>query len=307
MDRNRRPRLANRNKSTSRLQDCISALLERLEERVLLAATPIITEFLAQNTNGLVDNFGHTSDWLEIYNPNSTTLDLGGYFLTDDPNALNKWPIPVGQTLGGNGYLVIFASGDDIAVPNQPLHTNFQISSAGGFLGLVAPDATTVVSSYDYPEQIANTSYGIAIQSTTSKLLGSGALVKSFIPTNGTLGTTWTSNTFNDSSWRQGTTGVGYETDPLPPPTTQWAVRMVNTAAGPMNTIADATNVLNGVPGSYTITTDISGNYQNVNFGGGGGFAGDWLLPNGATDVNSIGRSFYATRSTAHGTLPFGT
>src|SRR2546421_737313 len=150
MDRNRRPRLANRNKSNSRLRESVSAALERLEERMLLTATPIITEFLADNTSGLVDNHGHTSDWIEIYNPTS----------------------------------------------------------------------------------------GIAIQSTTSKLLGTGALVKTFVPTNGNLGNTWTSNSFVDSSWRQGTTGVGYDTSAVPPPTTQWAVRMVNTAAGPMNTIA---------------------------------------------------------------------
>ena len=136
MDRNRRPRLANRNKSTTSLRASVSAAIERLEERIILAATPLITEFLASNTNGLVDNLGRTSDWIEIYNPNSTALDLGGYFLTDDPNQLNKWQIPAGQPLGGNGYLVVFASGDDIAVPNQPLHTNFQISSSAGFLGM---------------------------------------------------------------------------------------------------------------------------------------------------------------------------
>src|SRR5204862_2141323 len=114
MDRNRRPRFANRNKSTSRLSESVGAILERLEERLILSATPLITEFVASNTNGLVDNFGRTSDWIEIYNPNSTNLDLGGYFLTDDPNNLHKWQIPTGENLGGNGYLVIFASGDDI-------------------------------------------------------------------------------------------------------------------------------------------------------------------------------------------------
>src|SRR5438105_603848 len=142
MDRNRRPRLSNRNKPNSILRSALRSFMEPLEERCLLTADPIITEFLTQNTNGLLDNFGRTSDWIEIYNPNSTTLNLGGYFLTDSPNNLNKWQIPTGESLGGNGYLVVFASGDDIAVANQPLHTNFQLSSSGGFLGLVAPDAT---------------------------------------------------------------------------------------------------------------------------------------------------------------------
>jgi hypothetical protein len=307
MDRNRRPRFASRNRPNSILSKTLRTVLESLEERVLLASSPIITEFVAQNTNGLVDNFGQTSDWLEIYNPNSTPLDLGGYFLTDDVNNPNLWQIPAGQTLGGNGYLVVFATGRDISIPNQPLHTNFQISSGGGYLALVAPDGTTAVSSYDYPEQLANTSYGIAVQSTANKYLGTGAIVKSFVPANGNLGTTWTTNTFNDSSWRQGVTGVGYETDPLPPPTTQWAVRMVNTVAGPMGTIADATNVLNGTGSGYTITTDKSTNYPQVNLAGGGNFTGDYILPNGETNVDAAGRSFYALRATASVTIPVGT
>src|SRR5947199_5934046 len=82
---------------------------------------------------------------------------------------------------------------------------------------------------------------------------------------------------------------------------------MVNTAAGPMNTIADATAVLNGTPNGYTITSDVSGNYQNINFGDTAFFPGDWLLPNGATDGASAGRSFYATRSTANVVIPVGT
>jgi hypothetical protein len=306
MHRNRRPRFANRNKPNFPLPKTLRTLLEPLEERVLLA-NPVITEFLAHNTNGLEDNFGRTSDWLEIYNPNSNTFNLGGYYLTDDLQDLNKWQIPTGQNLGGNGYLVVFASGDDIAVANQPLHTNFQISENAGFLALVAPDGTTVVSSYDYPDQIANTSYGIAVQSTTTKYLGTGALAKSFIPANGNLGTSWTTNSFNDNSWRQGVSGVGYETDPLPPPTTQWAIRMVDTAAGPMNTIADATNVLNGTGSGYTVVSDTSSNYPYVNMAGGGNFAGDYILPNGETNVDAPGRSYYALRVTANVTIPVGT
>jgi len=44
---------------------------------------------------------------------------------------------------------------------------------------------------------------------------------------------------------------------------------MVNTVSGPMGTIADATNVLNGTGAGYTITTDKSSNYSQVNLAGG--------------------------------------
>src|SRR5437867_1262347 len=62
--------------------------LEPLEERLLFSTqtpnTPMITEFLAANNNGLVDNHGHTSDWIEIYNPQVSNFDLSGYYLTDN-------------------------------------------------------------------------------------------------------------------------------------------------------------------------------------------------------------------------------
>jgi hypothetical protein len=35
-----------------------------------------------------------------------------------------------------------------------------------------------------------------------------------FVPTNNTLGTTWTSRTFSDAAWTTGQTGIGYETTP---------------------------------------------------------------------------------------------
>ena len=39
---------------------------EPLEQRQLLAAAPIINEFMARNDGGLRDGDGRTSDWIEI-------------------------------------------------------------------------------------------------------------------------------------------------------------------------------------------------------------------------------------------------
>ena len=39
-------------------------------------STPIISEFLASNQGGLLDAAGESSDWIEIYNPTSTPIDL---------------------------------------------------------------------------------------------------------------------------------------------------------------------------------------------------------------------------------------
>jgi hypothetical protein len=62
---------------------------------LLFAATvpadPIITEFLATNSNVRADSDGSFSDWIELHNPDAAPVDLAGWFLTDDAKALGKW------------------------------------------------------------------------------------------------------------------------------------------------------------------------------------------------------------------------
>ena len=45
----------------------------------------MISEFLAANKNGLTDEDGDYSDWIEIYNPGHRPVNLSGWSLTDDP------------------------------------------------------------------------------------------------------------------------------------------------------------------------------------------------------------------------------
>src|SRR5687767_715902 len=137
MSWNRRPRLAIPHKPTRdsrKLRACLAPVIEMLEKRELLAGEPLITEFLASNSNGLRDQFDRSSDWLAIRNPLSSNFDLSGYHLTDDTGDLTKWTFPTGTNLGGGGYMVVFASGDDVIIPNQPLHTNFELDGGGGYL-----------------------------------------------------------------------------------------------------------------------------------------------------------------------------
>src|SRR2546423_93060 len=72
----------------------------------------IISEFLAHNTSGLVDEDGAYSDWIELYNGGATPVNLGGWYLTDDPANLTKWSFP-GTNIAAKGVMVVFASGKD--------------------------------------------------------------------------------------------------------------------------------------------------------------------------------------------------
>ncbi|MGI9241158.1 MAG: CotH kinase family protein, partial [Verrucomicrobiales bacterium] len=82
-------------------------------------------------------------------------------------------------------------------------------------LALVSPDGTTVIHEYtpSYPLQFDDASYGLAQLGNTSSqtLMETAAPCTVLVPSNGTLGTTWTANGFDDSQWTDGTTGVGYE------------------------------------------------------------------------------------------------
>src|SRR5688572_5590058 len=82
---------------------------ELLESRQMLAANPIITEFMADNKGRLVDGYGAEQDWIEIFNAGDESVNLAGYGLTDNANNLHKWTFPSVDLAPGQ-YLVVYAS-----------------------------------------------------------------------------------------------------------------------------------------------------------------------------------------------------
>ena len=58
---------------------------------------------------GYYDEFQEENDWIEIINSGSNTVNLYNYFMSDDPNNLQKWRFPNYQ-LPANEKILIFAS-----------------------------------------------------------------------------------------------------------------------------------------------------------------------------------------------------
>ena len=58
---------------------------------------------------GYYDEFQEENDWIEIINSGSNTVNLYNYFMSDDPNNLQKWRFPNYQ-LPANEKIIIFAS-----------------------------------------------------------------------------------------------------------------------------------------------------------------------------------------------------
>ncbi|MEE8450305.1 MAG: lamin tail domain-containing protein, partial [Thermoguttaceae bacterium] len=177
---------------------------ESLEQRLALDAAPLaISEFMADNNNTLDDEDGDSSDWIEIRNLTDQTIDLQGWYLTDDPADLTQWQFP-SITLGGDGYQLVFASEKDRTDPAAPLHTNFRLDADGEYLALVYPDGITVAHEYApaYPEQVEDASYGPgAVTSVWDTLVSSDAPVSYHVPVPGDDVHTWTAPSYDDSDW----------------------------------------------------------------------------------------------------------
>jgi hypothetical protein len=120
----------------------------------------VITEFMAVNSKGIVDEDNQYSDWLELYNNTENAIDLAGWYLTDNVTNLKEWQFP-SIIIPKGGYLVVFASDKNRTDPTKNLHTNFKLSGSGEFLAISEPDTTISYSYNPFPTQRQDVSYGI--------------------------------------------------------------------------------------------------------------------------------------------------
>ncbi|WP_442482725.1 CotH kinase family protein [Aeoliella sp. SH292] len=190
---------------------------EKLESRTVFSAAPIITEFVASNDGSLRDGDGNSSDWVEIYNPTSQTINLAGWHLTDRANNLDKWTFPnVPQSILSPGeYLIVFASSQPTETYIDPLgylHADFALGAEGEFLGLTDP-SENIVWSYapSFPQQLTDVSYGV--NPATVELIGDTSITSAWVPTSDVhdagVSPAWTQIAFNDAAWSHSTTGPG--------------------------------------------------------------------------------------------------
>ncbi len=124
---------------------------------------PILSEFTADNANGITDEDGATSDWIEIWNTTTGALNLAGWTLTGN-GALQTpvtWTFPAGVTIPSQGFLRVWASRKNRTTNPSALHTDFTLErAAGSNLALAQPGGAIVSSFSNLPAQRANVSYG---------------------------------------------------------------------------------------------------------------------------------------------------
>jgi Lamin Tail Domain/Chitobiase/beta-hexosaminidase C-terminal domain len=97
-----------------------------------LHAQIVINEYSAANLSTILDNFQKHEDWIELYNGSDSTVNLVGYYLSDDANNPTQWKMPKGASIKAKSQYVIWCSGRDTAVftggSQRTLHANFKLT-----------------------------------------------------------------------------------------------------------------------------------------------------------------------------------
>jgi hypothetical protein len=175
------------------------------------ASSVVISEFMASNNSTLADEDGEYSDWIELYNSSTNTVNLGGWYLADKATNLTHWEFPA-TNLGPSRFLVVFASNKDRRAAGAPLHTNFKLGASGEYLALVMPDGVTKATEFApaFPEQYTDISYGYAMTGAVHTLIAPNAGVRTLVPTSD-IDPGWRLVGYDDSTWASGALGVGYD------------------------------------------------------------------------------------------------
>ncbi len=140
-----------------KINDNISGTQEQPKSNIKL----VINEFLASNDACCADEYGEFDDWLELYNYGTDTIDIAGFYFSDDPAEINKWQIPstdhAKTKIPPKGFLVLWADGQ----PEQGvLHLNFKLSSGGESIVVTEADGQTIIDEYTYGPQTTDISMG---------------------------------------------------------------------------------------------------------------------------------------------------
>jgi hypothetical protein len=102
----------------------------------------VINEWMADNDgpDGFADPLdGQFADWIELYNPNTNEVNIGGFSLTDDLADPAKWRIPSPTVIAPRGFLLVWADNEtnqNALDPFGNLHAGFSLRREGEAIGL---------------------------------------------------------------------------------------------------------------------------------------------------------------------------
>ncbi len=118
----------------------------------------LINEVLASNAS-LLDLDGSMPDWIELYNPSTNTVDLGGLSLSDSLTTPDRWIFPQGSLIAPNGFFKIHFDDEKLS---STTNTGFGLKANGGSIYLFhsSTNGPALGDSVNYGLQAADWSIG---------------------------------------------------------------------------------------------------------------------------------------------------
>lgn len=124
-----------------------------------------INEVMVTNESSIIDEFGHRTGWVELFNANYAPIQISSVFLSNNrehalnPDSENKkemYAVPLGDPttmLAKRAFAVFFTDGEH---QRGTYHTNFVLTPGqDNWLGIFAADGITVIDSVTVPACLA--------------------------------------------------------------------------------------------------------------------------------------------------------
>lgn len=132
-----------------------------------------INEVMVQNDSNFVDDYGHHSAWIELFNTTHAPLNIASVFITNNREALNEnlsvkerkalmYPVPLGDVLTKipkRQHVVFWADGTPTL---GTFHTSFTLKPGEeNWIAVYDADGRTLIDSVTVPATLTvNQSYG---------------------------------------------------------------------------------------------------------------------------------------------------
>ena len=119
------------------------------------AESLVINEIMASNIDEFISPAFNFDGWVELYNPSSTSVTLGGCYVSTDMQNLKAWQLPANfGALPAGGYAVVWFDSNDIAPQNAP----FKLDIDGGAVYISNQDGN-LIAQQTYPASMERVSY----------------------------------------------------------------------------------------------------------------------------------------------------
>ncbi len=119
-----------------------------------------ISEVMASNDETVASSTAEFTDWIELYNSSTETVDLSGYGLSDNLGRARKWQFPDGTLIMPGQYLLVWCDGDTEANAAGEPHTSYGLTQAGGYSIVLADPTGKILDKLVLPAVPTDVSYG---------------------------------------------------------------------------------------------------------------------------------------------------